>query len=100
MEPIPSPSARTDPMLTRSRHLFGHIRRLTTAPDAVLLDRFLQQHDESAFADLVGRHGPMVLRVCRRLLIDPRDAEDAFQATFLVLARKARSVSPRCGLAA
>ena len=54
--------------------------------------RFVQQHDEAAFVALVDRHGPMVLGVCRRVLRDPHDAEDAFQATFLVLAHKARSI--------
>ena len=66
--------------------------------DAQLLDRFLAQPGEEAevaFAAVVERHGPMVLRVCRRILSDPHDAEDAFQVTFLVLARKARSIARR-----
>ena len=56
--------------------------------------------DEPAFDALVERHGPMVLRVCRRLLDDPNDAEDAFQATFLVLLRQARSIRRTGSLAA
>jgi RNA polymerase sigma factor (sigma-70 family) len=63
--------------------------------DEALLDRFLQEKDEGAFADLVGRHGPMVRATCRRILGDGPDADDAFQAVFVVLARKAASISRR-----
>jgi RNA polymerase sigma factor (sigma-70 family) len=54
-----------------------------------LLERFVGGNDESAFEALIARHGPMVLGVCRQLLRDPNDVDDAFQATFLVLVRKA-----------
>ena len=63
--------------------------------DGVLLSRFLQEKDEGAFADLVGRYGPMVRATCRRILGDGPDADDAFQAVFVVLARKAASISRR-----
>src|SRR5262245_27097848 len=67
--------------------------------DADLLERFTRQRDEAAFELLLWRHGPMVLSLCERLLPQAQDAEDAFQATFLVLVRKARSISKRDSLA-
>jgi RNA polymerase sigma factor (sigma-70 family) len=77
-------------------HLRGVLveRDAAGVTDGELLTRYVRQRDEAAFAALVRRHGPMVLGVCRRVLHDPHDAEDAFQATFLVLVRKASAV--RC----
>src|SRR6266851_5521373 len=63
--------------------------------DAQLLERFVGHREEAAFEALVRSHGPMVFTLCRRLLHNAHDAEDAFQATFLVLVRKARSISKR-----
>src|SRR6476646_4873836 len=62
--------------------------------DGQLLERFITQFDDIAFAALVQRHGPMVFAVSKRICRHQQDAEDAFQACFLVLARKAGSVKP------
>jgi RNA polymerase sigma factor (sigma-70 family) len=87
-----------------SRHtsvLLRHIHQLAgrpfshPLPDGQLLERFVADREEAAFAALVARHGPMVLRACQRVLHDTHAAEDAFQATFLVLVRKARSIGQR-----
>src|SRR5262249_1364110 len=61
--------------------------------DGQLLARFIASGEQIAFEELVRRHGPMVLRVCRRILHHAQDSEDAFQATFMVLARKAKAVA-------
>jgi RNA polymerase sigma factor (sigma-70 family) len=60
--------------------------------DREILERFVEQHDEAAFEAILTRHGSMVRNVCRQILVDPHDADDAFQAVFLVLVRKARSL--------
>src|SRR5262245_31306956 len=80
------------------RAVLSQIHRLAGAqaadafPDPELLERFRRWRDQEAFAALVRRHGPMVWGVCWRVLGDRHDAEDAFQAAFLVLAGKAGSI--------
>jgi RNA polymerase sigma factor (sigma-70 family) len=83
------------------RTVIRELRGITRCPeggglaDAVLLERYASTGDEAAFEVLLWRHGPMVLGVCRRLLRNEQDSEDAFQATFLALARKARGIANR-----
>jgi RNA polymerase sigma factor (sigma-70 family) len=89
---------------TALRRLLGYVRRRADADggpasDAGLLERFATRGDEAAFELLVWRHGGLVLGVCRRVLGDAHAAEDAFQATFLALARQAGSVRRREALA-
>jgi RNA polymerase sigma factor (sigma-70 family) len=93
--------------MTRAQHnpLLHFLRKLAggdapLVPDADLLRRFARDADRSAFELLLWRHGPMVLRTCQAALQDAHDAEDAFQAAFLVLARKAGSIGRREALGA
>jgi RNA polymerase sigma factor (sigma-70 family) len=79
----------------RSVHRAAVLPERTRMTDGQLLDSFLSEADETAFEVLMRRHGPMVLGVCRRVLADPHDADDAFQVTFLVLVRKAATIRRR-----
>jgi RNA polymerase sigma factor (sigma-70 family) len=91
---------------TRLEGIVTHVHRLAVpahcagATDADLLERFVRHRDESAFELLVWRHGRMVHGVCRRVLGNAQDADDAFQATFLILARRAGSIGRRGSVAA
>jgi RNA polymerase sigma factor (sigma-70 family) len=81
--------------LVRNVRRAALLREPIGVADGRLLDAFLGSRDETAFELLVKRHGPMVLGVCMRVIGNLHDAEDAFQAVFLVLARKAASIVPR-----
>jgi RNA polymerase sigma factor (sigma-70 family) len=83
-------AAERHPLSRYVRQLAAHLA--AELPDRLLLERFVCRREEAAFAALVRRHGPLVWAVCWRVLHHEQDAEDAFQATFLVLARKAGSL--------
>jgi RNA polymerase sigma factor (sigma-70 family) len=89
---------RSDTIL---RHLHTMVADgcLDQLPDQRLVERFAEEHDTAAFEALVRRHGTMVLRVCRQVLRHAQDAEDVFQATFLVLARKAAAIRKKSSVA-
>jgi RNA polymerase sigma factor (sigma-70 family) len=80
-----------NPLFHHIRHLIGNVPAMAMT-DSQLLQRFLANHDETAVEVLVRRHGPLVFGVCRRVLNNAHAAEDAFQATFLILTRKAQSL--------
>jgi RNA polymerase sigma factor (sigma-70 family) len=93
--------SRRGEILRHFRTLFD-VGTVAVLSDGQLLDRFVAGRPEAAelaFAALLERHGPMVLRVCRRVLADPHEAEDAFQATFLVLVRRAGAIRRRDSVA-
>ena len=92
MERVPA-----EPLMEQVRSLLG-VPGFERSSDAHLLRSFVERRDETAFAILVRRHGNRVLNVCRHVLRHDADAEDAFQATFMILARKAASIRKRTSL--
>ncbi len=75
----------------RIRSLLG-AHSAHSSSDAQLLARYIQERDDAAFAELTRRHGPLVYGVCRRILGNPHDADDAYQATFLIFAHRAAAL--------
>jgi DNA-directed RNA polymerase specialized sigma24 family protein len=94
----PMRNRQLDTVVRRIRRTVA-ARQTRELPDRELLERFVTHKDEDAFAAIVERHGGLVLGVCRRILHNAHDAEDACQATFLVLTRKAGTIGKRDSLA-
>ncbi len=88
------PQMRSPTLVGHLKTLFG-VGTLSGLGEGELLDRFISHRDETAFGEILARHGPMVLGICRRWLADPHDVDDAFQAVFLILVRKAASLRDR-----
>jgi RNA polymerase sigma factor (sigma-70 family) len=88
------PKSQPDSILSYLRNLLES-KELASVPDGRLLERFVSEQAEPAFNALLKRHGPMVLAVSRRLVGNDHDAEEVFQATFIILARKARAIRKR-----
>src|SRR5687768_9562927 len=84
--------ATAQPALIRFIHKVAAVQGNLTVSDRKLLEEFLASRDADAFSSLVRRHGSMVYHVCLRILLNEQDAEDAFQATFVVLSRKTASI--------
>jgi len=89
-------SGQLQPVLQQLRHLVG--APADQLSDQILLERFATRHDEADFEAILRRHGALVLGVCRRALGHEQDAEDVFQATFMVLACKAGSIRKQASL--
>jgi RNA polymerase sigma factor (sigma-70 family) len=87
--------SKTIPDMVRDLGNAARLQTALTLSDAQLLEQYALQRNEAAFEALLHRHGPLVYGVCRRMLFDRQDAEDAFQATFFVLARRAGSITGR-----
>src|SRR5262249_9043104 len=98
--PVPEDAMHRTSLNSVLHYTRGLLHAEAGASESQLLERFVATREEAAFAALVERHGPMVLGVCRRLLGDAHDAEDAFQATFLVLAPRAVRLRNHGSLAA
>jgi RNA polymerase sigma factor (sigma-70 family) len=99
MRERPGEADMLEPPPSRLLQTLRRLGQATEGADAELLQRFVQQRDEPAFEELLRRHGDLVMRVCRRHLGSSADADDAFQAVFLVLARDAGRIARRESLA-
>src|SRR5262252_1859391 len=91
------PRTTANPILHMIRRV-AEDHGLKDRPDHELLHSFLSMHDQAAFGALLRRHGSLVLHVCQNILGNEQDAEDAFQATFLIFAKKSGSIRKRSSI--